>query len=91
MKNNNKILNDLSSMVHGAVGTAMDAKREIESMISIQLEKLLQKMELVTKEEFDTVKAMLVKARVEQEELKSRIDTLENQLNSLSIREKSNK
>jgi BMFP domain-containing protein YqiC len=91
MKNNNKFLNDISSMVHGAVGSAMDVKQEIETIVSVQLEKILQKMDLVTKEEFDTTQAMLTKSRIEQEELKKRLNSLEIQINALSGGKKSTK
>ncbi len=47
-------------------------------MINSQLEKILQKMNLVTKEEeFDTVQEMLIKSREEQEKIKKRLDELE--------------
>jgi BMFP domain-containing protein YqiC len=91
MQNNNKFLNDLSRMASGAVGGLMDVKREIEIMVGEQLEKLLQKMNLVTKEEFDTTQSMLTKSRNEQEELKKRLDALEVQINALTIGEKSTK
>lgn len=83
MQNNNKFLNDLSRMASGAASGLMDVKREIEIMVETQLEKLLQKMNLVTKEEFDTTQAMLIKSRIEQEELKKRLDALESQIKSL--------
>ena len=84
MINNNKIFSDLSKVASGAVGSLMDIKHEIETMVSSQLEKLLQKMELVTKEEFDSTKEMLIKSRLEQEELKKRLDTLEKWMDSIS-------
>ena len=91
MQNNNKLLNDLSRMASGAVGGLMDVKHEIEIMVSAQLEKLLQKMDLVTKEEFTTTQAMLTKSRIEQEELKKRLEALESQLNELTNGKKSSK
>ncbi len=84
MQNNNKFINDLSKMASGAVGSLMDIKQEIEEMISSQLEKLLQKMDLVTKEEFNTTQVMLTKSRIEQEDLKKRIDALELRINSIT-------
>lgn len=89
MQNNNKFLNDLSRMASGAVGSLMDVKHEVDSMVGVQLEKLLQKMDLVTKEEFDAAQSMLVKSRIEQEELKKRMEALENQINALSGGKKS--
>ncbi|MEQ1706674.1 MAG: accessory factor UbiK family protein [Rickettsiales bacterium] len=83
MQNSNKFLNDLSRMASGAVGGLMDVKHEIEIMIETQLEKLLQKMNLVTKEEFDTNNLMLKNLRTQQEEMKKRLEALESQINSL--------
>jgi BMFP domain-containing protein YqiC len=91
MKNNNKFLNDIFSVASGAAGGIMDAKREMEIMVGHHVENLLKKMNLVTKEEFDTTQAMLVKARLEQKELKQRLDELEMRINSLTHGEKSSK
>ncbi len=77
MQKDNKFFDDFAKVATGAAGGLLDMKREVESLVSAQLEKLLQKMNLVTKEEFDTVQAMLAKARSEQEELKKRLDALE--------------
>lgn len=77
MQKDNKIFEDIAKVASGAAGTIMDMKRDIEDMVSHQLEKILQKMNLATKEEFDTLKEMLAKCRMEQEELKKRLDTLE--------------
>lgn len=91
MKNSNKILNDIFSVASGAAGGIMDVKREIEVMVEHQMEKLLKKMNLVTKEEFDTTQAMLIKARLEQKELTQRLDTLELRIKSLTHGEESSK
>ena len=73
----------MARMASGAASGLMDVKREIEIMVETQLEKLLQKMNLVTKEEFDTAQAMLKKSRNEQEDLKKRLEALESHINSL--------
>ena len=77
MQKDNKFLEDMARLASGAAGGFMSMKRDIEAMVSAQLEKLLQKMNLVTKEEFDTVQRMLAKAREEQVEIKKRLDRLE--------------
>jgi BMFP domain-containing protein YqiC len=77
MQKDNKIFEDVARLASGAAGGLLDIKRDIEAMVGNQLEKLLQKMNLVTKEEFDTVQGMLAKAREEQEEIKKRLDKLE--------------
>jgi BMFP domain-containing protein YqiC len=80
MQKDNKFFEDIARVASGAAGGFMEMKREMESMVSAQLEKLLQKMNLVTKEEFDTVQAMLAKARAEQDEMKKRLDALEKRI-----------
>ena len=77
MQKNNKFFDDMAKMATGAAGGFLDMKRELEAMVSHQLEKLLQKMNFASKEEFDTLQAMLAKARSEQEEMKKRLDALE--------------
>lgn len=80
MQNNNKILDDLARMASGAAGSLMDVKREVEQAIAYRLEKHIQNMELASREELDAAQAMIRALRQEQEALKKRIETLENQL-----------
>ena len=76
MKTNN-FFSDLASMASSTAGGLLDAKRELDDMISAQLEKLLNKMNLVTKEEFDTLNQMTSKLLIENQEIKKRLDALE--------------
>ncbi len=78
MQKDNKLFEDMARLASGAAGSFMDIKRDIEAMVAAQMEKLLQKMNLVTKEEFDTMQGMLAKARAEQEDIKKRLEKLEN-------------
>lgn len=70
----------MAKIASGAAGSFVEMGREMEGMMRGQMEKLLQNMNLVTHEEFDTVKGMLAKSREEQEELKKRLADLENRL-----------
>jgi BMFP domain-containing protein YqiC len=80
MQKDKQFFDDLAKMASGAAGGFLEMKREIEAMVSRQMEKILQRMQLVTKEEFDTVQGMLTKSRTEQEELKKRVEALEKKL-----------
>jgi BMFP domain-containing protein YqiC len=91
MQNNNKIFSDLSKLAGSAAGGVMDMKREMESMAAAHVEKVLKNMDLVTKEEFATTQAMLTKARLQQEELKKRVEALELCINELTSGKKSTK
>jgi BMFP domain-containing protein YqiC len=81
MQKDNKFFEDMARLASGAAGSFMDMKREFDAMVANQLEKLLQRMNLVTREEFDTAQQMLAKARMEQEEIKKRLAALEKRQN----------
>lgn len=68
---------DLSKMASGAAGAMMDMRREVEQMVGAQLKQVTAKMDLVSREEFEVVKAMAKKARLENEALKERLEKLE--------------
>ena len=72
-----KVLNDLSKLANSTAGVLQGAYGEAESMVRHRLEALLDKMDLVTREEFDAVKAMVANARRENEALSKRLDKLE--------------
>lgn len=78
MQKDNKFFEDMAKLATGAAGSFMELKREMDSMISNQLEKMLSKMRLATREELDTALEMVSKLRKEQEELKKRLDKLES-------------
>ncbi len=79
MQKDNKFFDDIAKMASSTAGGLLGMKREIEDLVSAQLEKLLQKMNLSTKEELDTALAMLTKIREEQENIKKRLEILEKQ------------
>jgi BMFP domain-containing protein YqiC len=72
-----RILDDLAKTATGAVGVLQSARQEVEALARARLERLLDKMELVTREEFEAVKEMAAKARAENEKLAVRIAALE--------------
>ena len=85
MQTSNRILDDLAKVASGAVSTAAGVKDEIEAIIRQRLEKFLADADLVSREEFEVVKAMASEARAEQERLIKRLKALEKS-NSKSAR-----
>ena len=79
MQKENPFFDDLSKLASSAAGAMMDMRRELEQMVAEQCKQLMHHANLVTQEEFDVVKSMAEKARLENEELKSRIEALEGQ------------
>jgi len=80
MQTSNRLLDDLAKVANGAASTFVGLKAEAEAMVRQQLQRLLADAELVSREEFDAVKAMAAKARTEQEKLQKRLDALEAKL-----------
>jgi BMFP domain-containing protein YqiC len=77
MQTRNRFLGDIARVVNGAAGVATGMRDEIESIVQQRLERVLSRLNLVTREEFEVVKALAVKARQEQEVLQKRLDEVE--------------
>jgi BMFP domain-containing protein YqiC len=80
MQSQNRFFDDLARVANGAVGALSGVRADVEARIRDQLERVLAGMDVVSREEFEAVKAMAAKARDEQEELLRRIAALESQL-----------
>lgn len=72
-----RILDDLGRLMTDAAGVASGVRREIDSVVKSQIERLLRDVDVVTREEFEAVRDMAVLAREENEALKARIAALE--------------
>jgi BMFP domain-containing protein YqiC len=82
MQSQNRIFDDLARVAAGAMSTLSGVRSEVESRLREQLERVLAGMDLVSREEFEAVKAMAAKARAEQEDLQKRVAQLEAGLTS---------
>ena len=77
MQTRNRVLDDIAKVAGGAASVLSGVKDEIEALGRARLERLLAAMDLVTRDEFEAVRAIAVKARAEQEKLAARLDALE--------------
>ncbi|MBA4490167.1 accessory factor UbiK family protein [Paracoccus sp. S1E-3] len=77
MTSQNKFFDDMSRMMTNAMGVAQGAKSEAENAFNSWIDRWLAERNLVTREEFDAVRDMAIKARTENAELKARLDALE--------------
>jgi BMFP domain-containing protein YqiC len=82
MQTQNKLLDDLARVASGAIGVAAGMREEVEARLRDQFERVLGRMDLVTREEFEAVRAMAIKAREEQEILSDRVAALEAALDT---------
>lgn len=78
----NQFFDELAKIMTNAAGAAQGVSKEVEGLFRSQGEKMLNEMDLVTREEFEAVKEMASKARDENETLAARIAELEEKLGS---------
>ncbi|WP_319530353.1 accessory factor UbiK family protein [uncultured Cohaesibacter sp.] len=77
---NNRIFDEFAKLMTDAAGVAQGVRDEAENAIRAQLERFMGDMDLVTRDEFEAVKAMAIAARDENEALAARIAVLEEKL-----------
>ena len=80
MQSQNRFFDDMARVAAGAMGALSGVKSEVETRLREQLERVLAGMDLVSRDEFEAVKAMAAKARSEQEDLAKRVVELEARL-----------
>lgn len=77
MQTRNKILDDISQLMTNAMGVAQGARGEAQTALKGLVDRLLADRDLVTREEFEAVRAMAQKAREENDALAHRLAVLE--------------
>jgi len=70
MVNKSKILADLSKMAVDAMGTFSGVKKEVETIVSLRVNKIINKMNLVRRDEFEVLKKLVQKHIIENQGLK---------------------
>jgi BMFP domain-containing protein YqiC len=83
MQTENRLFDDLARVASGALHALGGLREEIEMRVRERLERFATEMNLVTREEFEAVRAMAQKAREEQEALAARVAALEAEIAAL--------
>ncbi len=76
----NRIMDEFAKLMTDAAGAAQGVRREVETAVNAQVERFLNKMDLVKREEFEAAREMAIKARDENDALKARLDAMEARL-----------
>ncbi|MFJ5368064.1 accessory factor UbiK family protein [Bosea sp. CER48] len=76
----NRILDDIARLATDAAGAAQGVRREVETVVKTQIERLLRDLDVVTREEFEAVREMALIAREENDKLAARLAALEDKL-----------
>lgn len=80
-----RIFDEFARLMNDAAGVATGVRREAETMMRSQAERILRELDVVTREEFDTVRDLASAAREENERLSARIAELETRLAKLEV------
>ena len=74
---NNRFLDELAKLMTDAAGAAQGMRKDFETLMRSQGERILREMDVVQREEFEAIKEMAAKAREENEQLAARVAALE--------------
>ncbi|WP_378943972.1 accessory factor UbiK family protein [Paracoccus sp. R86501] len=77
MSTDNRFFDDISKMMTNAMGVAQGARSEAENAMKGWVDRWLADRDFVTREEFEAVREMAIKARTENAELKARLDAMD--------------
>ncbi len=75
-----RFLDDIARLATDAAGAAQGVRREVETVVKTQIEKLLRELDVVPREEFEAVREMALLAREENDRLAARLAALEEKL-----------
>jgi BMFP domain-containing protein YqiC len=78
----NRFFDEMARLMNDAAGVASGVRREFDTMVRNQADRILHDLDVVKREEFEAVKEMARIAREENEALKARITALEAKLGS---------
>ena len=76
----NRFFDEIAKVMTNAAGAAQGARREVDGLIKTQIERVLNDLNVVQREEFDAVRDMAAKAREENDQLSARVAQLEEAL-----------
>ena len=72
MVNKSKILSDISKIAVDAMDTFSGVKKEVETIVSLKVNKVINKMNLVKRDEFEVLKKLVQKLSNENEKLRKK-------------------
>lgn len=75
-----RFFDEIAKLMTNATGAAQGVRKELDGLVQGQVERVLNNMSLVKREEFDVVRDMAEKARQENERLEKRLAELESKL-----------
>ena len=78
MEKYNKFLRNITELIEKGLFTSKDLKREVEDVLKFKLENIANRLNLVSREEFEVQQTVLKRTR-------EKLEKIEKHLNSLAI------
>jgi len=78
MAQGSRIFDDLGRMMNGAAGLADNVRREVESLVKSQAQRLINDMDLVKREDFDALRELVQVQGEEIDQLRAELATLKS-------------
>nr|WP_306268293.1 accessory factor UbiK family protein [Pararhizobium sp. IMCC3301] len=81
-KPSGRLFDEIAKLATDAAGVAQGMRREVETAVKGQFERLLSDMDLVQREDFEAVRDMAAKARDENDALRADLNALREEMQS---------
>jgi BMFP domain-containing protein YqiC len=82
-----RVFDELAKLMNNAAGAAQGLRREIDTLVQAQVERVLNTLDVVKRDEFEAVREMAAKAREENERLNARLAEIEKRLDGIAPHE----
>jgi len=86
MSDRPRFFDDIAGVAGGAISALAGLREEAESVLRARLDDLIQRMELVRREELEAVQELAANARAGQEAAEAQVTALEARLSALEGR-----
>ncbi|GJE26452.1 accessory factor UbiK family protein [Methylobacterium organophilum] len=86
MQGPNRILDDFARLFTDAAGAAQGVRREAETLVKGQFERLIRDMDIATREEVDVLRDLVASLRTQNEALATRVAALETKLGAFEAK-----
>jgi len=78
MTQGSKLFDELGKLMNNAAGVADGVRREIETVVKSQLERMINDMDLVKREDFDALRELTMAQSAEIKALQAEVEALKN-------------
>jgi BMFP domain-containing protein YqiC len=86
MSDRPKFFDDIAGVAGGAISALAGLREEAEAMMRARLDDLIQRLDLIKREELEAVQELAANARAGQEAAEAKLETLETRLTAIEVR-----